>query len=279
MPVSCKCNTVSCRAEFPRIIKFPKFDKFSPARFHDFVTLVRNNTALRSLSLSLGATFDELNQYGCWCYFEQDHGMGHRQLKKYLEPILSQNTSKRFLFFNCFMAKLLTTLTVCAKYWLTVTIASNWMSARHASPGKSTTTLVNPEGSITYQLLALPTTQVTIAKSTHVSLKVDSFWACFSKSLWTRRNSIKVWRLTAGSIKIKFVTLDQETLKVQLHAAEHTQNDSSSGPMLVRWLVVDKKFIQPPWWSVVPVDPLNWSEIADLNYWKSKIEKSINENQ
>jgi len=46
---------------------------------YDFVTLVRNNTALRSLSLSLGATFDELNQYGCWCYFEQDHGMGHGQ--------------------------------------------------------------------------------------------------------------------------------------------------------------------------------------------------------
>jgi hypothetical protein len=50
---------------------------------YDFVTLVRNSTgnspSSRSLSLSLGATFDELNQYGCWCYFEQDHGMGHGQ--------------------------------------------------------------------------------------------------------------------------------------------------------------------------------------------------------
>lgn len=46
---------------------------------YDFVTLVRNNTALRSLSSVLGTTFDELNQYGCWCYFEDDHGMGHGQ--------------------------------------------------------------------------------------------------------------------------------------------------------------------------------------------------------
>lgn len=49
---------------------------------YDFVTLFRNNSALRSLPETLMGTFDEINQYGCWCYFENDHGMGHRQLKK-----------------------------------------------------------------------------------------------------------------------------------------------------------------------------------------------------
>merc|ERR1712156_300715 len=46
---------------------------------YDFVTLYRNNSASRSLPETLMGTFDEINQYGCWCYFENDHGMGHGQ--------------------------------------------------------------------------------------------------------------------------------------------------------------------------------------------------------
>ena len=33
----------------------------------------------RDLSAMMGPTLQNINQYGCWCYFEEDHGKGKSQ--------------------------------------------------------------------------------------------------------------------------------------------------------------------------------------------------------
>ena len=56
---------------------------------YDVVQLAKNTTVLRSVSSQLGQLFDELNQYGCWCYFGDDHGKGHRKLNRNIVSCLS----------------------------------------------------------------------------------------------------------------------------------------------------------------------------------------------
>jgi len=38
-----------------------------------------NSTENRALSAMMGPTLQNINQYGCWCYFEDDHGKGKSQ--------------------------------------------------------------------------------------------------------------------------------------------------------------------------------------------------------
>merc|ERR1711981_97257 len=45
----------------------------------EFQNMVMNATADRSVTSLMGATLNLIDQYGCWCYFEENHGKGKSQ--------------------------------------------------------------------------------------------------------------------------------------------------------------------------------------------------------
>ena len=49
------------------------------AQMEQQLEVLFNSTENRALSAMMGPTLQNINQYGCWCYFEEDHGKGKSQ--------------------------------------------------------------------------------------------------------------------------------------------------------------------------------------------------------